>query len=241
MPMTGRMLGCLIIVCPCCLTATSAIADAGADSLREFLAPPRTELSMPLDGFGAPDGRDVDPICEDEQMDDRCPEVADSLWTRCTGDSANLFVFADGPNGSGRYWCLTAGIGSPDSRSPMRGVCLLTTTIGWRTLAEYQGGLRWAADLRPGGAPELILWDSFPLNHEASNAEYGLIAWVYGLSADGMFTLDWDLSRGMARNLASRYRTPLSDPWGPSQAIRDEVARALDWLAATVDPLPARQ
>jgi hypothetical protein len=40
-------------------------------------------------------------------------------------------------------------------------------------------------------------------------AEYGLVAWVYCLRSHDWLTINWDLSRRMARELAQAYRAPL--------------------------------
>ena len=114
----------------------------------------------------------------------------------------------------------------------MRGFCLVTSTVGWRTLQQLKGSpLPWAADLNGDGRAELIIWDSFSLREGASQAEFGLVAWVYQVDPKGVFTIDWGLSRQMARELASAYWQPLK-PDASLQALRITAAQALEAFAS---------
>jgi hypothetical protein len=83
-------------------------------------------------------------------------------------------------------------------------------------------------DLDNDSAPELIVWDSFPLKQEATAAEFGLNAWVYQVGARGEFAIDWKLSRRLAGELATAYRAPFDS--GLRQ-LRNSAAQALDAFA----------
>ena len=196
------------------------------------MVPSFMSLRMPLERFGAPDGGPVDPSCEEEDIGDVCPSVPDSLWTRTVGKSMDVFVQADGPHGSGRFWSVTFGIGESGQQRPSHGCCFLACTLGWRTLQEYTGGaIPWVSDVDLDGTPELLIWDSFPLDPEASNAEYGLVVWVYRIASDTLATLDWRLSRQWARKLAVEYRRPLGPSEQDLRPVRERVAAALDSFA----------
>jgi hypothetical protein len=65
--------------------------------------------------------------------------------------------------------------------------------------------LPWLDDLDNDGKAELIIWDSFPLHEDASQAEYGLVAWVYRLASEDLLAIDWGLSLRMAREIAQAY------------------------------------
>jgi hypothetical protein len=41
----------------------------------------------------------------------------------------DLFVCADGPSGSGRYWDVTIGVAEKGHRAPIRGVCLFQVPL----------------------------------------------------------------------------------------------------------------
>lgn len=131
-----------------------------------------------------------------------CGAAPDRRWTR----AGDLFVSSRGPSGSGRYWEVTVGLADKGEQHPHRGFCLQTSTVGWRTLPQPATvPVRWLDDQDGDGKPELIIWDSFPLAEEASQAEYGLVAWVYQAGPDGRFAIDWASSRRLARQLAAAY------------------------------------
>jgi hypothetical protein len=161
-----------------------------------------------------------------------CDRVPSDGWSRKSTGSWDLHVHADGPEGSGRFWTVTVGVSRKQETKPVRGVCLSTSTVGWRTLQRYsKGALPWLDDLNNDGGAELILWASFPLRDEASMAEYGLVAWVYRLDSPDSLSLDWDLSRRLARSLAKEYRSPLDHDSGYPSELRARAAEALERFA----------
>jgi hypothetical protein len=161
-----------------------------------------------------------------------CDEVPTEGWSRGSSGTLDLFVHADGPAGSGRFWKVTVGVARKPSSKPIRGVCVSTSTVGWRVLQRYsKGALPWLDDVDGDGSAEFILWDSFPLHDEASMAEYALVAWVYRLVAPDSLVIDWNLSRGLARSLAKEYRSPLEATPGYPGDLRAQAAEALERFA----------
>jgi hypothetical protein len=101
---------------------------------------------------------------------------------------------------------VTIGVGEKGQSRPERGVCLTTSTAGWRTYQYYnRTPLSWLDDLDKDGRAEVIIWASFPLQKDASMAESGLVAWVYRLTQKDTLILDGELSRRMARQIAQVY------------------------------------
>lgn len=150
-------------------------------------------------------------------------------WIRQPSGSFDLFVHADGPSGSGRYWKVTIGVAKKKQSRPVRGICLLTSTAGWRTLQEWKKTpLVWIDDLDDDGKAELIIWNSFPLREEASLAEHGLMAWVYRVDSENSLEIDWDQSRKMARELAGAYRSSINPATSYLRPLRTEAAEALE-------------
>ena len=166
-----------------------------------------------------------------EEQEGRCDAVA-TPWMRRAAGRSQLVVAAAGPEGSGRYWTITAGVAAPGN-APARGICLTASTLGWRTLRSFGGGaLPWIADRDRDGRPELILWESFPLVVEPSPEEYGLVAWVYEYDLGSYLTLDWRSSRALAREIAAAYRAPLRDGTIELQEQRGRAAEALEDFAS---------
>jgi len=163
---------------------------------------------------------------------DTCANVSAKEWKRGTSGPQDLFVHADGPSGSGRYWNVTVGVSEKQSSEPIRGVCLSTSTVGWRTLQRYsKGPLSWLDDVDDNGISEVIFWDSFPLHNEASLAEYALVAWAYQLESPDSLVIDWDLSRELARAIKKEYRSPLKTTTGYREERRTQAAEALERFA----------
>ncbi|MCP3926151.1 MAG: hypothetical protein GY714_26600 [Desulfobacterales bacterium] len=128
-------------------------------------------------------------------------------WIRKSSGDVDLFLFLEGPSGSGRFWNVTIGIADKNKSKPDRTICLITSTVGWRTLQGYNDiPLPWLDDLDGDGKAEFIVWDSFPLHEYASMASYGLVAWVYRLESNRTLVINWDLSRRMALSIAEEYR-----------------------------------
>lgn len=169
-----------------------------------------------------------------EDFEGPCEDVPAKEWTRKPCGPVELLVHAEGPSGSGRYWILTIGLTTRKGAAPERGVCLQTSTLGWRTLQRFKDlPLPWADDLDEDGKAELMIWDSFPLTADESMAELGLMAWVYRIQPDATFTIDWNLTRRMARELAAAYRLPLQpERMGKLQEVRNSIARELEKFAS---------
>lgn len=182
-----------------------------------------------------------------EDLSGTCAAVPKSGWLRKAAGSLDLFVYSDGPAGSGRYWTVMLGVAARRSARPDRGVCLMTSTVGWRTLQRHEGSTSLPCDLvdlDSDGVAELVIWNSFPLHKDASMAEYGLAAWVYRLASDDSFSVDWNLSRAMARMIAREYRAPLESASMKQSELRAQAAEALERFAeekCSVQPTTARK
>lgn len=204
-----------------CLSAISVLAEEL--SPRCLMAPTHPAMRLPHRGLTRLSGED---------NVGRCSDVPPKAWLRKSSGAVDLFVQVDGPEGSGRHWQVTIGLGGRRDAKPIRGICLTTSTVGWRTLQRYQkGALPWMDDLDGDGKAELIAWSSFPLHEGASLAEYGLMAWVYRLASKDSLVVDWDLSRRMARSLAAEYRAPHETGTSYPEPLRTEAAEALESFA----------
>ncbi len=189
-----------------------------------LLEPPYHRLEFPIGGFQW--------IDEDLAVDS-CLTATDSVWDVQTGKSHTLFVAADGPWGSGRFWTVTVGIAASGENGPQRGFCLLASTVGWRTLRSFSElPLPWIGDQDSDGQPELIVWDSFPLHDQASMAEFGLMGWVYELDHEGVLNLSLLLSRERANTIVSAYRTPVDGSDERHQKVRNQCAEHLEVFAS---------
>jgi hypothetical protein len=162
-----------------------------------------------------------------------CDDVPKTDWIRKPSGSLDLLVYPVGPGGSDREWDVTVGIANKQYPNIIRGFCLTTWTVGWRTLQYYKGiALPWLDDLDNDGSFELIIWDSFPLCEDPTMANYGLMAWVYRLKSESIMVIDWELSRKMAKEIAQAYRLP--SPYNQNQSNdwqRIEAAEALEQFA----------
>ena len=166
---------------------------------------------------------------DNELQVDSCLAPVDSLWITQSGDNFDLLITTDGPHGSGRYWTVTLAIKNKNEEIPSRGICLETSTIGWRTLQYFKKlPLPWVDDQNDNGQPEFILWDSFPLNDEPTMAEFGLIGWVYELNSSGNLELNIELTRILASEIAAAYRLPLKNNNARFQQGREEIAQLLE-------------
>jgi hypothetical protein len=171
-------------------------------------------------------------LLEGEGSSGEC-NVAHKGFAKLPAKKFALLVHADGPSGSGRYWNVTVGVTKKAEKKPARGFCFMTSTVGWRTLQEFDKPLAWIADRDGDQRPELIIWNSFPLRGaDSTAADYGLVAWVYQVDAEGRFTIDWTLSRKMAAELAAVYRRPLNRDDALLRQIRRQAAQALESFAA---------
>ncbi len=185
-----------------------------------LMRPDHFQLHLPRHGFKWLEG---------EEPGGRCEDVPAKKWVRQTSGSFDLFVYADGPSGSGRYWNVTIGVAKRQQSKPIRGICLITSTAGWRTLQQWRKApLAWLYDLDDDGKSELIIWNSFPLREEASMAEYGLMAWVYRVESENSLAIDLDLSRKMAGEIRKAYRSLLDSTTPYPGPLRAEAAEALE-------------
>lgn len=204
-----------------------AILPASPGRARESLSPPcrvaaeleRVQIRLPSRGLNWAKG---------ETDEGSCDPVPAKRWIRGASGVVDLMIDADGPHGSGRYWNVTIGLAERHEAEPSRGVCLQTTTIGWRTLLEYKP-LAWLVDVNGDGKMEIVIWSSFPLRDSAAPSEQGLIAWVYGLNEDEL-SLDWALTRRLAHEVAGAYRRPIRGDQALAQS-RKMAAEALEAFA----------
>ncbi len=184
--------------------------------------PPWLTLHLPEKGFVAANPDAVE-----------CNTPASDAWKRHMGKSYDLMLVADGPAGSGRYWTITVAVIASEKQEPVRGLCLETSTGGWRSLQGFErAGLPWAEDLNGDGDPELIFWESFSLSDSETMydvREMGLMAWVYRTDSYGKFELDWEMSRRFARRIAAAYRSSAPSP--DLKIIRQKAALALEAFA----------
>ncbi len=187
------------------------------------MSPRQIQIPLPETGFE---------WLEVEAETGACDDVPDLKWIRKPSGPIHLFVFADGPSGSGRFWEIRVGISDKGQPEPARGVCLTTSTVGWRTLQHFKTSpLPWLDDVDGDGKSEFVLWNSFPLRDEGTSAEFGLMAWVYRLASKDSLVVDWELTRRMARELAAAYRAPLKDASPSASQLRAEAAAILEAFA----------
>jgi hypothetical protein len=188
-----------------------------------LVRPDHFQLRLPRHGFRWLEG---------QESEGRCEDVPAKKWFRQPSGSVDLLVYADGPSGSGRYWNVTIGVQKRQQSKPVRGICLITSTVGWRTLQQWKRApLAWLDDLDDDGKAELMIWNSFRLREDASMAEYGLMAWVYRVESENSLAIDWDLSRKMAREIAEAYRSSLDLMTPYTGPLQKEAAEALEQFA----------
>ena len=168
-----------------------------------------------------------------EELTGACEHVSANQWHRMWSNARTVWVAADGPSGSGRYWTITVGLSDELASQPMKGLCLNTSTLGWRTLQQYdRTPLPWIADLDEDGQAEFLLWSSFLLSDEPIMSQYGLVVWVYELKENDKFILDWNLTEKMALELAEAYRQPLYNPGFELSRLRKTAVNQLNALAS---------
>jgi hypothetical protein len=170
------------------------------------LLPPFETVQMPAAGVTWRAGEELDGECHDE---DDPPE----RWIRKPLRDVDVMLEARGPEGSGRYWRITIGLGEHGAVRPDRGACVMTLTAGWPILTSFRKeGLPWLEDRDGDGNAEAVIWLSFPLAADGPQWQSGLMGWVYRISPEGVLTLDVNLSRRMAREIAAAYRTNRNIP-----------------------------
>jgi len=187
--------------------------------------PPWVTIQMPESGFAS-----IDPGEGSE-----CGDSLAGNWKRYAGKSYDLMLVLDGPGGSGRYWNNAVGVVNKNDSAPARGICFEASTIGWRSLQDFENkGLPWVEDLNGDGDPELVVWDSFSLNddEDAPDGPYmGLMAWVYRTGDGEKFELDWEMSRKFAARIAAEYHKSPPNMDTPMKMIREKAAFALETFA----------
>ncbi|MBN1473137.1 MAG: hypothetical protein JW914_00850 [Syntrophaceae bacterium] len=162
-----------------------------------------------------------------------CGNIPKTGWQQGRHGNLNLYVHTEGPEGSGRFWSIRLGVEEKEYVRPPRGVCMATSTIGWRTLQRYsKGTLPWLADVNGDGNAEFIFWRGFPLfNKRASLAVFGLMAWVYRPVSKDLLVLDEELSRSMAKSLAKEFRLPIENLDINTIDLREQAADELEKFA----------
>lgn len=219
-PMPVRLIPLMVLMV---VLWASPLLAGDSSPPRCLMQPNYLEIRLPSRGLTRLPGEDLSGKCDD---------VTKEKWVRKSAGSLDLFVYADGPSGSGRYWDVTIGVAQGQRSKPKRGVCLTTSTVGWRTLQHYKRTpLPWLDDLDNDGRSELIIWSSFPLREDASMAEYGLVAWVYRLASQDTLIIDWDLSRRMAREIAEAYRSASGSAAAYPGRLGKAAADALEQFA----------
>lgn len=191
----------LIGACTGKLTETNAVTDPCR------MAPRWPQMELPGQGVLSLDAESL------------CGEIPVEGWQRQSGRSYDLLVHAYGPGGSGRYWTVNVSVAEKGTAVPTRALCFETSTIGWRTLQNFEDKpIPWMEDLNADGDPELLVWDSFIADGdpEFGNYTYGLVAWAYRVDRSGKFTLDLPLSRKFAARILAAYRKGESGPDKPS-------------------------
>ena len=197
-----------------------------------LMRPDHFQIRVPRDGFTWLDG---------DELSGGCGDVPAEKWIRNSSGSLDLFVYTNGPWGSGRYWKVMIGVARKQDPKPIRGVCLRTSTVGWRTLQRYKRApLAWLDDLDKDGKAEFILWTSFPLRADASLAEYGVMAWVYRVDSENSLAIDWELSRKMAREIAEAYQSLPDSAASYSGSLRAETASALEQFVDERCSMPSK-
>jgi len=176
------------------------IVSQGFSQTKECLfSPPMQLLPFPEKGFDA--------------LNDyvfNCEYSNELNWEKLRGKDYNLFVHADGPEGSGRFWSISYGFSPGKKDIPDKGICLISSTTGWRTLRKYESPIFWAADIDKDGNPEIIIWDSFYLDPDMpTNVETGIIAWVYKYIEGKGFELSIALSKKVISTILVAYNNEI--------------------------------
>jgi hypothetical protein len=116
-------------------------ADQGAAPARCWMAPERVVITLANTGF----------VDVDHPKPIGCDEMPANAQRGALA-AAELVVHPEGPEGSGRYWTVTIGLAPTRGGVPTRGVCLATSTAGFRSLRTFGNrALSWLVD-RDGDA-----------------------------------------------------------------------------------------
>ncbi len=173
---------------------------------------------------------------KEELISGVCDSVKVGEWSEMISLNSKLYINADGPDGSGRYWTITIGVSDINESIPTGGTCMLTSTVGWRTLQKFQGGsLPWIEDTDNDGNAEILLWSSFPISDNPTMADYALIAWIYKLDSMLNLRLDHELTRKYALSIAQAYRSGLQKQNDLMSTKRELAADILEKYAQERD------
>jgi hypothetical protein len=185
------------------------------------MAPPAAAFALPAQGM----------IWQSPGEEGACEEIDASLWVREPAGDGDLFVYADGPGGSGRFWEVSVGLAPAHADQPTRGFCLMATTLGWRSLQNYDRvPLEWLRRAERDGVPEVIIWDSFQAGDSESPPDAAIVAWAYRLSGDRL-VLNLDSTKEWAADLARSYRSILPHEGPYLREVRDKAVSRLTALA----------
>jgi len=191
------------------------------------MRPPAFSWKLPAADFASLDVDATGASCGDALLGE---------WQQGGVAACNLFVVANEPQGSGRFFSVAFGVSDRNGAKPTRLRCLSTTTVWWRTLPSVSRELlMWPDDVEGDGNSEVMLWDSSRLHRSATQAEHGLMPWVcrFATPATLTLTLDPDMSRVMAGSLARKSRAPALAADGSTEALPQRAARELQAFSAS--------
>ncbi len=208
----------MVILAACGLVSLASMADEPAKP-RCAMQPTVYSMTIPKAGFVWAPGEDSKGEC---LMKFGSPVE----WEKAPAGNM-LYVQAEGPGGSGHYWSLVVGVSDVADQPPQRGLCLVPSTVGWRTLGRYPTWFAWLKDADGDGQAEFIEWSGFGLHEDASLSEIGLVGWVYRLKAPDQFELDLPLSRRLAKMLADEYADQPPESTSRRRPRTDRVAGGL--------------
>lgn len=164
---------------------------------------------------------------EGEENSGRCDAISHANWSSSKPNDSEVWVHADGPSGTGRYWLATVGLRKNPDPCPTRGFCLWASTVGWRTLQSYhRAPLPWLPDVDGDGKLGFLLWDGFPLKQQITIADYGPVLWIHRNVNGTISSLDRILTRQFARELSGAYRHAFAD-WDLSHRERRMTASGI--------------
>jgi hypothetical protein len=129
------------------------------------------------------------------------------------GESGGRKIFVKDcmSSGSGHGHSIAIGVSKKTAKLPSSGVYLNTSTSGWRTLQQFNGGgLPWLLDVNGDGESELIIWQSFGDGKYHSTASNGLIPFVYVLKGS-VFVIDKKSTVILIDQLLKSYDKTISE------------------------------
>ncbi len=132
-------------------------------------------------------------------------------WVRGESGGKVLSIFPEMHGGSSRSWTITVGVNDSSSLALSYASQFMTSTIGWRTLQNFEdSALPWVEDVDKDGNDEIIIWSSFLAFETGTNADFGLIAWVYDLDSTGTLRVNIEKSKQILNRVAQAYEKPLA-------------------------------